>query len=723
MSKRARAVGKEIEDQPPPFHYNKWLEETDPRLGPHTVHELLAPVVVRTDAKAAIGLMLNHRNWYDAIKPEIMPFMREFNVKFAAAQLANYKLGKLLPVTRQRAVIEVMSEGVDMQHIPNNDTDNPRVNAKLTQMQEDVIQHRDTVVAFKAYAKCFPEEKIANLLKVVGMAIGPNDDPRQGHLHTRPHAGEVLAPKPYMVGEESIHAYCAIANKTCEICAPLGNKCGCPSTCGFAPAPYAQGSTKECFRMLHAPADCIARQCFSWNTIGLEPLTMRQPLRGSNPERHPAHMVNNKVLEAVLRHVEPPLCYPFSHQGLSARLRVEERVLVSKNGLHMPPRSRGEQMHHQVQHAAVASSVVAERTSRVFWLFNHPTFSANYAFESKLRLPAAAIEFGKADVARKDVRDAEIKEATLIANRLKLRGDIEALLAAKEGLMAQEMTTIEALTAHYPGVSATVDRILSTYNEGEVEHALDVQFTRSFIRVAEMMAVDLRRWDQVYAEGGRLASGRAYAWVSGMSIGETPGVSLADIACALNDDPLAMNYDTFDWQNYVTAMHLFDALAWNELVVCKREQSGAGGSNDPLPPKREGACYYSIGLNEQWAPGVTVSQEVAYPMTRAEWLNIRASAADILDRLDLEANLPPVPSQSQIDDLVAPDETAVIATNWIQVMAQTLAYWPATRAMALNVLTNNSTRGLVAGVQGSAVDLQVLDIVKTLKAADNEPLD
>ena len=56
-------------------------------------------------------------------------------------------------------------------------------------------------------------------------------------------------------------------------------------------------------------------------------------------------------------------------------------------------------------------------------------------------------------------------------------------------------------------------------------------------------------------------------------------------------------------------------------------------------------------------------------------------------------------------------------------MAQTLAYFPSTRGMGLDILTNSSTRGVVQAMQTSGFDMEMLGIAKAIKAADGEPME
>jgi len=724
MSKRARGVGKMIALQPSPFHYNEW-EAAEPHR--HEVHTLLAPVLVRTDAMATCGLMMLHSNWYNALKPEVLKYMKTFNELFKNAQEAQLELHRLHPVSRQTAINAVVRspDAPPMADLIQNE-EHPLVNNKLREMQERVRTLRDIVTTFKEHGSAFRDTTVDHTLKVAGFTMEQNQDPRQSHLYPNAtpavYTGVGLSRKPnaYMLGDETIHAYAAMAFRRCEVCGPIGRKECCSGRFqgGFAPAPYAHGVSPKCFRLLYCQPECVAAQCIAYNSIGVEPLKIlegRQQLLGVWGVKKE----NNKLLESALRHLQVPV--PIRCDALTQRLAECDHALITKRGVHLPDMP-GSSTANALVHGSVVASHVDERTHRIFWLQNHPTLPPDYAMEFKLRLSQRSFALARDDLKRAQARDAEIKKAVLEANRRKLKGDIEALLSARSGLRMADLTSIDTLDAFFPGVAATAERMLSSYNEGETEHALDIHFTTSFVNVLEMMAVDMRRHDQMFSEGGRVASGRAYSWMAGMSIGETPGVGLTDIAPKLNNDPINYTYTINQWQDYITATHIFDSLTWNKLTVWKKPPSAAGSSREPICAI--GSLTYSVGIGVGTTE-IAIQSEVTYPSTRAEWVRIASAAFELLEKHDLEAPLPAVPSQNQINELFECDSTstAEMAINWIEVMAQTLAYWPTTRAMGLDILTNSSTRGFVQAVANSAVDLGMLDLAKALKMADGEPME
>ena len=737
---RAGIVLAELEAMPPPFHYSAWIAEDTTR---DAVHMLLGPVLVRTCAKATCGLMLSCTTWRNALKPLIIEFMKELNEKFAAAQIAQFDMDRRGPINRSVAISEILSEP-DAHALHRStleqDEDNPRVAEKLRQLQEAIRVKRDAVIAYKAHSGCFDDPTVAHALKMAVMCAGANGDPRQLHLHEGPNGSggrrDTRQMTPYILGEQTVHAYAAMGMHRCEVCGPLGMACS-RDKATFFHAPYAQGAKREHMRLLRCASECVGKQCMLWNCMSQHPLqTTTVVYRRAARVLEDHSQNNNNLLASALRHVSVPS--PPSEGVLGKRMRPDDYDLVSKEGA-LFKRAAGDVNVFYVGEPANAEQArhsrwesqrrIDERSMRVFWLATHPTMPATYSMQYKLRVPDSALVLARSDIKRQ--ADHEASVAALVAQKHmeKLMADVHCLFATKPGLRAQNVTTIDEVDAFYPGAHATLKRILKTDRDAPVEHALDLPFTRLFVSIVEMAMVDMRRMDQSLCPSGRTASGRAVAWLTGLSIGGIPGVSLQDVSGKLNDDPRTFRIKGEDdpmssWRLYVTTAHLFDALQWNNLTVTKRESGRAGGSNDPMPS--DGASgtgiYYhiKIGMGTQI---LDISSIVTYRNTRAEWIEIRDSAEKLCDECSLNAVLPAVPSQEHIDELFEFGNDATLATNWIEVMAQTLAFWPCTRAMALEVLTNFSTRGVMAAVHNSGVDFDLLDAVIAVKLADDEPME
>jgi hypothetical protein len=738
---RAGIVLAELEAMPPPFHYSTWIAEDTTR---DAVHMLLGPVLVRTCAKATCGLMLSCTTWRNALKPLVIEFMKELNKKFAAAQIAQFDMDRRGPINRSVAISEIMSEpdahALDRSTL-EQDEDNPRVAEKLRQLQEAIRVKRDAVIAYKEHSECFDHSTVAHALKMAVMCAGANGDPRQLHLHEGPNGSgggrDTRQMTPYILGDQTVHAYAAMGMRRCEVCGPLGMPCSRDKTTFFH-APYAQGAKREHMRLLRCASECVGKQCMLWNCMSQHPLqttTVVYRRAARVLEDHSQH--NNNLLASALRHVSVPS--PPSEGVLGKRMRPDDYDLVSKEGA-LFKRAAGDVNVFGDGETANAEEAnrrwrwesqrrIDERSMRVFWLATHPTMPATYSMQYKLRVPDSALVLARGDLKRQANHDADV--ATLVAQKHmeKLMADVHCLFATKPGLRAQNVTTIDEVDSFYPGAHATLKRILKTDRDAPVEHALDLPFTRLFVSIVEMAMVDMRRMDQSLCPNGRTASGHAVAWLTGLSIGSIPGVSLQDVSGKLNDDPRAIRIKGGEdpmsvWRLYVTTAHLFDALQWNNLTVDKCEPSRAGGSNDPMPSggtTGTGIYYHiKIGMGAQM---LDIRSLVTYRNTRAEWISIRDSAQKLCDECNLNAILPAVPSQEHIDELFEFGNDATLATNWIEVMAQTLAFWPCTRAMGLEVLTNFSTRGVIAAVHDSGIDLDLLDAVIAVKVADDDPME
>lgn len=727
MSKRARNVGKEIASQPMPFDYSTWVENTPSN---HEIHALLAPVVVCTDGKAAVGLMLSCKAWRDAIRPEVPKFMKKVNEAFGRAQKASYAQARAPAPTVANAIFELTR--VDAQTVSEEELssgNHPLVNAKLVEMQEKTRQNRKDIADFCGMGSLFGWVDVQGFHTAIKqVTLLHAEDPRQGEM-----VAAAASPKSYILGDENCITYACMSMQKCEVCAPLGIQCSAGSEGLWAPAPYAHGTTTDCFRLLCCDYKCVGKQCFAYNVIGHNPLELKvRDDRSVSTAWSSWNEPNNKLLEHTLRHMG--FSVPITSSAFEERLRPGDVKLVEKHASSFWSVNAA----YGVPPAARVRIDGDDRTARAFWLRHHPTLPSDYSFEAKLRIPGQAIRLAESDTKRIEDMNAAVKKATLLATRDKLFGDFTALLAETSGLASQGLTSIDALDAHFPGVCAVVECLVDKSASENVSHILDMQLTRILVRALDAMAVDMRRWDQSYSVNNRLASGYAYSWITGVSTGLVPGATLLDIGGRLNDDPVLFVYGPGEWRHHITTMHVFDALVWNKLNVFKPPKpSTAGSSSDPLPSVVKNItnniisktlnallpndvdvqCIYRITFDDQTASQLAIEHVVVYSSSRNEWLETHRRAAAMLDKCELEAELPPVPAQRHLDEM---DD---IAMNWIEVMAQTLGYYPKTRALALDILTNNSTRGLIEAVGLSCVDIEMLDMICAIKEADDMPMD
>ena len=688
---RARCVKNQIESMATPFNFTEWLAGDSTR---HEIHALLGIAVVSTCAKAAAGLMLSCTTWSDALRPLMLLKMKEINKEFAAAQMADFELKQLGDVTRYKAIEMIMKEP-SYHFEPSFDemeqnADHPLVNEKLRLLQEDVRAKRDIVRSFELSAGCFDSDMAKNALKTA-------------YSGSRPVRKALL-------GEDTVHAYTAMGLRLCEVCGPLGIACNAVCTSTFYYAPFDEDDQ---MRVLRCGSDCIAKQCFAFNPYSTHPLALSSLGRSDQNARHIPYFYrteNNKLLTNALRYVN--ISCPATLDVLVTRLGKEDEYILRKRN-EAGPRTDNYNLVAGLRH---------------FWLKKHPTLPANYSMQHKLAIPDVAFERGEEDMKRAEARDDAIAEMSVKYRNDKLIADVNALFKTRVSLSALGMTTIEEVDKFYPGAAATLKVILMNDRYAHVEHALDLPFTRLFVDTVATTIVDIRKWDNGVSPRNRAASGFAVGWLTGLSVGSTPGVSLQDVSRKLYSiNGLTPEAMCFDYESIITTAYLFDAIQWNKLNVIKTRgvaHGMPGCSSDPLPTHwtRPASCYINVGMGMQV---LSIYFEVEYKRTRSEWLELRLSAERLLEKtcLELEAPLPTVPSEEQIDELFEEGKAATIATDWLTFMAQTLAYYPSTRGMGLDILTNFSTHSVVMAVQHSVANIDMLDAIIAVKEADYDPME
>lgn len=708
MSKRAKSVGKQIEETPPPFRFNEWLAQCDVRLGPNEIFMLLAPHVARTDAQGAMSLYSQCRDWRHALKPEIGAYMERFNRAFATAQRAQLALDDQPFPTRGRVVRILLAEGradglstEERELIEGDYPDgaNETVTKKYDQMTKEWRANTRCILDFKNMATPFAKEHAALLLKVSFMNMGDNGgDPRQ----ERRAAGQRSV---YNVGTATVHFYAATGNRSCEVCGPIGAKC--TNRGGFCMAfnlvPFACGVSEGAFRMLRCNQLCIERQCVRWNAVGQEPLavpTVVRQRRDLGGLYSVAHMENNKLFAGALRHAGVP---------------APQTAIVIDQYISRKPQAVQDAFALITDKSPISGFDINERFRRELWARPHPALSSIVTLQDIFQLPDFLFDLSARNERAIAKRDAQIAEATREANRDKLRRDFVDLIERDSDLCAAGMQTIKSLETACPGVAATVECMLKAWENGTADHILDIRFTDQLMQTLRAVCVRLRRHDQS-AMGLDVASSRAYAWISGLSAGDMPNPLLADIFSRL------LLYDKADiplMRAYVTAMHVFDELAWDQISVKRTDArlGGPGGSADPLPlgkDKCELVWDITLGAGDYT---LSLQHGVSLPPMRETWLEIRKRAQAHLDACSLDATLPPLPSQKQIDSL---DDAAL---EWLTAMAQIMSYWPRTRAFGLDILTNNSTPAVVQAVADSQIDMTMLQALVIVSKADDKPKD
>lgn len=665
--------------------------------GGHELYRFLAPVIVASSAAAAAAMRAQNRDFRAAIDEAILAYMRDdFNPRWKRVYAAVHRRGDGAP-----------KQGRQPYH--DHDMTDADVAADYSERLaafEDAVELIDQFQ--KGTARVFGRDFAQCMIKAAQQYHDPS---RRPDPQTRQTA-VCCVDKPFVVGEDSVHFYLAAGHGRCEVCSVLGKRCLHRTMPSLAPNESLVVPEDGVGSGLHPRAlwcgdACIDRQCITFNKMEHQPLKLTS-------QRAPRTVArNNNLLKAMLRNVG--LSTPFHAQNIAQLIGVDEYSQYF------------EDRSFERDAAGAAERIDGRRNCRM-WLGPHPTMPAGSSVQERLRLSGVVAAMAECDVSRQEAADAKIKALTAQVRMQKLVDDFDALVAADADLGAAGLRTLDEADNLYPGTKRTVEYILRGVLKEHAEeqpHALDQQFTRLALRTLSMTAGALRRWDQTFSWNAT-ASGHAYAYVSGLCVGDTPAVCLADIASHLNHEPVAMHYSQSEWRTHVTAMHVFDALTWNQLQLDRTlQRPAAGSSTDPVDASR-GLVAWTVVVG-QGAGAAKITCETEPPRDRQSWLNIGKACRRRLDELDMwvEQGLPCAPSQAQIDAIFSSGEgestDARIALDFLQVMAQTMAFAPETRAMGLDILTSDNTRGFIHAVAAAGLDLECLTMEHQIdKDADVE---
>ena len=751
MSKRARAVGKKLATN---CNLTQILDSNS------DLPSLIAPFIVSTCAVAAASMRSQCKSMRDAVDVSIVSVMRLFNTRYMVAQVAFAR-----------------NEGYRARGAPRGgqEADAEEVAKRL---KEDEQNEKDVVVLAdcRAHARrMFGEAGEHVLFKSLPGLDAAADEAGAIDLRaargSRPYrslAASDLAPEVralFEVGHESVHFYLAMAAHRCEVHSCKGRCCRMTSGLLLNMAPGGLIAASYCsvdgmrveaeaaaaipvFRALYANQECIRDQCVLFNGRSSEPLKLTMC-------RAPQTVLNNNNLcKAMLRHVG--VSAPFSAPAVRKRMGgdIYDRYVELKPGhsganpnVQSVPLAFGAGVDEDEGVQALADALIANpgnwrrrfrdreshkdmfRFQRPLWLLDHPTMPSGYSLQSRLRVAPMHVQLAVNDIRREIETDRKIKEFTRKAKAEKLLEDFNALIALDS--TGVDLKTIEDIDNMYPGTKACAEKLMDLFTGSAHEHALDVEHTRAFTQIIHTMIGHAARYDRQFT--GMHASGYAYTYVNGIAMGFVPGYNSVKVAQYLINDPVLERWDQGQWYNLVLSMHAFDALTWNNMDVRKtpiKHRSGVGGggagsSSDPIDT--EALTWAPVTWTITFGSGcatASASGMVAPPVSRAEWLSMASRCEKRLDDADsfVEQGLPAVPSQAHIDLLVTPDDPAEVALHWLKVMAQTMVFLPETRAMGLDILTNNSTRAFINAMGESGIDIVHLSAEGANKQCEGQPL-
>lgn len=379
------------------------------------------------------------------------------------------------------------------------------------------------------------------------------------------------------------------------------------------------------------------------------------------------------------------------------------------------------------------------RTNRSILMFNHPGlckpgFDVNSTRVATLQLLLGFNDYELA-LALSDVyeeRKSEDETRAMVRRQhcaLLLR-QFSRLVSADANGAPMHDYSMETLDSLYPGVAQTVDVVLQRVDFCKYEHVLDIGFVRELVRAIGLMTGPLAQNDEFMS--GTRASGHAYCFVTGMSAGVLPDITPTMIAERLHLDPIeGANAATYDWLQIVNALWVFDAMYFRNCSIRKKNAGGvlagqAGSSASGAATSVTNAFEWVVRLGEG-DESVEIVGDYEPPITREDWINIRARVCERTNLLRWTANWPKVPSDLSIEQMgrnvTLQESKPARAINFLEITAQQLIYFPKTRAQGLEVLTGNNLRGFIEACGKATLNLEALAVMAQMQAPGDEPDD
>lgn len=356
------------------------------------------------------------------------------------------------------------------------------------------------------------------------------------------------------------------------------------------------------------------------------------------------------------------------------------------------------------------------RCNRSVLIFDHPGIEAplgtaphrHVTMQHVLGFGDDELKLALEDVREERANETESRAMVRRQHHRLLQGQFARLVRGDSNGGGVDDCSIAALDALYPGVHKTVDVVLEGVDFCAFEHVLDIGLVRELVRGIGLMTGPLAQNDEFFS--GARASGHAYCYVTGMGAGQLPGVKPFGIAERLHLDPIEGRINLYEWDGIVKAMWVFDALQWNQCGIRK-----VFGSN---------ALQWYVHLGEG-DEQIQIVGDYEPPLARNDWLDIRRLAVERTNELGWSAKWPSVPSILPLDNSgkYQTNHYSKQATNFIQVTAQQLMYWPKTRAQGLEVLTGNNLRGFIEACASTEVDVLGLAALAAMQAQGEEPED
>lgn len=607
---------------------------------------LIAPYVVRNSASGAAALRRQNKLFRTHVDREIPVFMKELQKLFEAAQTGHWHIQKHGTPHRLR-------HSIGEQNLTED---------QLKRRYEKDVREYDAArasvdgfvaVASRVFGRGFADAVMNNLSTLY---LSDRDQPM-------PYSGEK---RLYLLGTDSVHFYLAVATQRCEICNWYGNRCAPCVNKIHALSLVPRGHQMP--RLMHTRLSCIESCCVLISSAHSDPLKIDNG-RVPNTIRG-----NNELLKRMLTQVGVPRPYP-----------IDELALRMRKVYNAPPGSQMLVTRGDSLGTLLPGTQCLVQGALEYWLMPHPALPAKFSMVEKLGLEDV-VEAARADIRRASKWDAKIAVLIHDQKKEKLIADFEALVSTRCGvdtLLPSDPTirTLAQLNTACPGIESMIRWIVGRApNVNSADHFLELQHGNRAASVACGVFGTMRARDM--AMTGTCASAHAYSFVSGfchredgLGMSHDWGLPSRELDARLS----GLFTDLYDWDTFVTTMHVFDAIKWNRLSITTERVE--------LPPRlfpeeTHTNLTWHIELDGEGENRVTLSGGCrAIPTHSTRPQDLRKACCKRLDDLDLEADLPPVPAET------SPERDVEMNAWYKEVLAQTMAYHPETRAMALAILT------------------------------------
>lgn len=481
----------------------------------------------------------------------------------------------------------------------------------------------------------------------------------------------------------TIHGFLSISGKqTCQLHAG-GKACACSTTIGgaFSFVPNGNGLLLHC-----APA-CIEEHSILIDPSSGTPITSRA--RDMNQDSNMRELAHAMCLQVGIRS-------PFSRDCLQERVRSDTWATMITN--------RHQELLTRLRHQGPESLR--------FMLLNHPSYEAPGGsfptFQSLMKVSNDAVQ-----AAEEHLEELDDLEAELVKSRRRLLKDLalrqfDRLLAKQGEQEGLSNLTLGLCDVLLPGtgklvkasiVSQMVDVMplrLNVLNG----HVLSNPFTTRIIKLIAAALGPLKRHD--HSLYGPTASDSAYGFVTGLCAGLDNSFNMRDLSAQLQDGMCESDFSLNQWKHLVWVLHGFDDMDYQSIQVseCPIEEIASllRDYNGGVVLTESVILKFSFTFLGKMLRGPIICNN------KQQWYTSKLAAGKArLAELEHHSMLKSPPSewcfQSISPFATVYNENSITRSDaihefckWTEHTAKRLCARPETRAIGIDVLTNDQPR-------------------------------